>query len=70
MRRHTVPKNEGAFVEAVRYIVNKDIEAKTAIVQDIVDNPDKYPGVTTQDIFALIFGNYQDFANKWSRHDP
>lgn len=57
-------KYTGAFAEACRQVIEEDLEAKQALLKDIIDNPDKYPKFTGQEILALIFGDYQAFVNK------
>lgn len=63
-------KPKGAFVEACEYIINKDMENKKLLMEDIIKNPNKYPKFTGEQLFELIFGDYQNFVNKWIKYDP
>lgn len=57
--------SKGAFIDACEALVKKDMEEKSKVVQFIIDNPDKFPYITGSELFELIFGDYQKFADKW-----
>ncbi len=58
-------KQKGAFMEACEHVINEDMKAKAALLKDIIDNPEKYGPITGQEMFEIIFGDYQRFANKF-----
>lgn len=62
-------KLKGAYEQACEYIINKDMELKTKLLEDIITNYDngKYPKFTGEQMFELIFGDYQAFVDKLKR---
>lgn len=60
-------KPKGAWLDAVEYTVNKDMEAKSDLLQKMIDEPDKYPWPAGISPFELIFGDYMEFVKKMEK---
>lgn len=58
-------KHEGAWVEAVRWTIQQDFDAKNKIIEGWLANPETMPeGMSGQDIMAFYFGDLQAFIDK------
>ncbi len=58
----------GAFAEEVKRVVDLDLKLKSKIIQEYLDNTESHPEMATmtgQDMAAFIFGDMQEFADKF-----
>lgn len=48
-------------------IADQTIDNATKIAQYIVDHPEEFPNISGEEMFNLMFGEYQRFATKFNR---
>lgn len=61
--------DKSAFVNELKWIIECDMEEKKKVLQDFIDNPDKYPELKKMSgkdfIMVFLFGDLQNFIDKW-----
>lgn len=60
--------NKGAFVDACKYIIEKDFNLKIDFMKAVIANPKEYPVAAKfsgAEWLGFVLGDYQRFADKW-----
>lgn len=57
-----MPSSSGAFIDALNYVLDKDLEEKRKLVKHIIDH--NLP-ITGEEMMALVFGDYLEFCIKF-----
>jgi hypothetical protein len=56
---------DGDFMRNLKFVVEQDLKMKRKVLKNMVENPEKYPPMTGEMLSLFLFGNYQEFVDKF-----